>query len=566
MPFNNSDYAVTLPNQISPSQVLQQGIQLKERQLERGDALAERQRQFNEREKDRQLANQYKNADLISEGTDLSKHLTGDTIANDIATQKLSQAMPQFVAMAKSGASPVDLQMAISKWKNNVVPALDNIKREFQLGDEAAKKMKELYPDLDTESFLTDFRKDIHGRTIDPKTGELVASHLVQPSSFQSQLTNPDFLSKYAKGNKNLVDAITNPKGADDASIPSGSQDSHDVYAAKIPHWKTPNYTQEDVVKGGGFLPKGFVPQLKTKGESLSMDKVPDLEGKGNSVMIAGKNDYNRFAENPKTNLELIAATRQMYPSGINRKGYDDFSDVEKEYAKRQVLYNQFENLDRSNFAYKSSLRPSRTNVNINSGAVAKQDAIDNNSGTLLGHLEDAITNNPITVKVPVKGGGWGTATWGDLGKSDLTEPFKTTVTVPNADNTKPSSTKSVPYDKYLVSNDESGDKKIYGVYYKRNANGEMTDKYEIQKEIPLERYTERLVKGTTPLKYRADVIKKNVEEVKGKKEAVKNKSEYTNVTETKEGATLGVKNGKWYNIKTGKVVELNTQNHLKDI
>ena len=373
MAYNNSDMAVTLPNSpISPSQVLQQSIQLNERQQERGDALAERQRQFNEREKDRQLANQYKNADLIAEGTDLSKHLTGDTIANDIATQKLAQAMPQFVGMAKAGVSPVDLQMAISKWKNNVVPALDNIKREFQLGDEAAKKMKELYPDLDTESFLTDFRKDIHSRTIDPKTGELVASHLVQPSSFQSQLTNPDFLSKYAKGNKNLVEAIINPKGADDASIPSGSQDSHDVYAAKIPHWKTPNYTQEDVVKGGGFLPKGFVPQLKTKGESLSMDKVPDLEGKGNSVMIADKNDYNRFAENPKTNLELIAATRQMYPSGANRKGYDDFSDVEKEYAKRQVLYNQFENLDRSNFAYKSSLRPSRTNVNI-AAAKAKE-------------------------------------------------------------------------------------------------------------------------------------------------------------------------------------------------
>ena len=379
--YNNADMAVTLPNSpISPSQVLQQSIQLNERQQERGDALAERQRQFNEREKDRQLANQYKNADLIAEGTDLSKHLTGDTIANDIATQKLAQAMPQFVGMAKAGVSPVDLQMAISKWKNNVVPALDNIKREFQLGDEAAKKMKELYPDLDTESFLTDFRKDIHSRTIDPKTGELVASHLVQPSSFQSQLTNPDFLSKYAKGNKNLVEAIINPKGADDASIPSGSQDSHDVYAAKIPHWKTPNYTQEDVIKGGGFLPKGFVPQLKTKGESLSMDKVPDLEGKGNSVMIADKNDYNRFAENPKTNLELIAATRQMYPSGANRKGYDDFSDVEKEYAKRQVLYNQFENLDRSNFAYKSSLRPSRTNINV----AANRDVTFNDIATQL--------------------------------------------------------------------------------------------------------------------------------------------------------------------------------------
>ena len=363
MAYNNADMAFTLPNQITPSQVLQQSIQLKEREQERSDALAERQRQFDEREQDRKLANQYKNANLIQEGTDLSSHLTGDAIANNIATASLKDVLPKLYAMSKANGNPNDLAEAIYNWKSKVVPSLDNINSELTLSDKAIKQLKELNPDLDTEAITADYRKDIHNRTVD-QNGQLIPAQLVQKSDFQNNLPNPDFLSKYVRTNKNLVEAITNPKGADEATIPTGTQDSHDVYMAKVPHWKAPNYTQEDVVKGGGFLPKGFMPQLKTKGEPISMDKAPDLQGQGNSVMIADKNDYSRFSQDPKTNLELIAATRQMYPSSANRKGYDDFSDVEKEFAKRQVLYNQFENLDRSNFAYKSSLRPQRTTIN----------------------------------------------------------------------------------------------------------------------------------------------------------------------------------------------------------
>jgi hypothetical protein len=45
--------------------------------------------------------------------------------------------------------------------------------------------------------------------------------------------------------------------------------------------------------------------------------------------------------------------------------------------------------------------------------------------------------------------------------------------------------------------------------------------------------------------------VSKKVAPVKNKE----NKSEYTNITET-DGGTLGIKNGKWYNIKTGKLAK----------
>jgi len=357
MGYNNSDMAFTLPNQITPSQVLQQGIQLKERQLERNDALAERQRQFNEREQDKKLQNQYKNADIIAEQTDLSKHLTGDTIANDIATKKLAEAMPQFVGMAKAGASPVDLETAISQWKNNTVPALDNIKREFQLGDEAAKKMKEMNPELNTEALLTDFRKDVHNRTIDPKTGQLIPAHLVQPSEYQSQLTNPDFLSRYVQGNKNLVDAITNPKGLDKASALVGNPDSHVKYEANVPFWKKPNYEPTQAV--GGYLPNNVTPQLQIKGSELPMDKLPNSLTAGKPFNIIDKDVYDRFSQDPKTNLELISAVRKDYPQ------YDSFNNTEKEYIKRHVLYNQIQGLDQSEFHPTGGTKAPRTNINV---------------------------------------------------------------------------------------------------------------------------------------------------------------------------------------------------------
>ena len=393
MADNNQDWAVQLPNQAPAfGQVLQSMIGQQERQQERADSLAERQRQFNERQADRDLANQYKNAEMIKEGTDISKYLTGDAIANEIATKNIAQLLPQFTAMAKAGANPVDLQMSMAKAVNQVVPALNNIRKEYTLGDEAVKKMAELYPELDKEALLTKFREDVHNRTIDPQTGQLKPAHLVERSSFQDNLTNPDFLSNFVRGNKNLVESIVNPKGTDQASVLAGSPDSYVKYESKIPFWRKPSYSQEQI--NAGFLPKDIVPELKIKSSVLPMDKIDPKVSGNKPFNIIDKDVYDRFEQDPKTNLELIASARAEYPQ------YDKFNATEKEYVKRHILYNQINALDQSQFHPTQSTKPSKTNVNIAAPKAKEEVSIKD----VYAEINDAAKGRGIKNAYPISG------------------------------------------------------------------------------------------------------------------------------------------------------------------
>jgi hypothetical protein len=548
---NNQDFAFQLPDQFpAVGEVFQSMINRKEKQQERADSLAERQRQFNERQADRDLSNQYKNAQLIKEGTDLSNYMTGDAIANDTATKYISELLPNFVQMSKSGANPVDLQMAMSKAVNNVVPALSNIKRELTLGDDALKKLSELYPDLDKESFIKKYREDVHNRTIDKETGKLKPAQLVEASEFQNNLTNPDFLSTFVRGNKNLVESITNPKGTDQSSVLAGSPDSYVKYETKVPFWKKPSYTNEQVKEG--FLDKKIVPELVLKSSVLPMDKIDSKISENKPFNIIDKEVYNRFEEDPKSNLELIASARAEYPQ------YDKFNSTEKEYIKRHVLYNKINELDQNQFHPTQSTKPSKVTITN-----PKEDkigiAIEANTGILKENFDNAIENNPRVVVVPTKQGGNIYQTWGELGQNDLTKPFKATVDIvtKDAQGNQKVSTKTVPYDKYFVTPEN----KIYGAYYVRDANGAMTAKIGVQKEIPIRQYTEILVSKTTSPTNRKQVVDSNINEVLGESNnknqrttAPKQSSEYSNVTETNKG-TIGVKNGKWYDVKTGKPI-----------
>jgi hypothetical protein len=68
---------------------------------------------------------------------------------------------------------------------------------------------------------------------------------------------------------------------------------------------------------------------------------------------------YDRFSQEPKTNLELIQATRDKFPN------YDTFNPTEKEYAKRNVLFDKLSTLDQSQFYPTGSTRAPITNVNV---------------------------------------------------------------------------------------------------------------------------------------------------------------------------------------------------------
>lgn len=369
MAYSNIDQAVTLPNQFGkPGDVWQDAIARKDRlaerqaaQAERDRSFTERQREFDERQLDRNQQEEFRKIQMINEYTDLSKHQTGSDVANAVGDKIVRTQIPAFVEMAKKGASYSELYGAIVKGVGNTASAMDGIKKELVEADAAAKMLKEKFgKSVDTDAILKTARADIVNRRLD-KEHSFVNPLTVAPSEFTPKLADPRFLSKFITSDEDLANEIINPKGMDKIAVPTGTADAHNTYEAQIPYWKQPNFTPEILQKGGGFLPSGFVPQLKTKSEVIPLEKLPKEINENKPFTIADKGVYDRFVENPKTNLQLISKTRKAYPN------YDNFSDLEKEYAERHVLLNTIESLDRSSFQYKSTTKPARTNINISS-------------------------------------------------------------------------------------------------------------------------------------------------------------------------------------------------------
>lgn len=370
MAYNNIDQAVTLPNQFDkPGDVWQSAIERKDRtaerqaaQAERDRAFAERQREFDERQLDRNQQEEFRKIQMINEYTDLTKHQTGSDVANAVGDKIVRTQIPAFVEMAKKGASYSDLYGAIVKGVRNTATAMDGIKKELLEADSAAKLLKEKFgKSIDTDAVLKIARADIVNRRLDNEHS-FVNPLTVPPSEFTSKLSDPRYLSQFVVSDEDLSNEIINPKGMDEIAVPSGTADAHNTYEAKIPYWKQANFTPEMLQKGGGFLPQGFVPQLKTKSEVIPLEKLPAEINEKKPFTVISKDVYDKFVGNDAKNLQLIAKTRKQFPN------YDKFTDLEKEYAERNVLLNTIESLDRSNFRYKSTTKPARTSITNNIG------------------------------------------------------------------------------------------------------------------------------------------------------------------------------------------------------
>lgn len=152
-----------------------------------------------------------------------------------------------------------------------------------------------------------------------------------------------------------MTEAITAPKGLEKSSVFVGTPTENVRFDATIPFWMKPSFTQEQAP--GGFLQKGMQPKLEIKASALPVEAIPSSSKV--PYMAIDADVYDRFSQEPNTNLELIQATRDKFP------GYDKFNPTEKEYAKRNVLYDKLTTLDQSQFYPTASTRAPITNVNI---------------------------------------------------------------------------------------------------------------------------------------------------------------------------------------------------------
>ena len=351
---NLGSYAVTLPNIFqAPGQALESATQQIERQTEKMADRALREQEMAVRKAERDEAQMYRKMQTIQDLSDLSKYRTTSDVANAIGDKSVFSIQEKYINKAKSGTNIADLSSEMIRDISSVAQGMQAFKTESEAIEKRLADINKDFPNLDYGAIVADYRKEALGRRI--KGNEFINPLEVPASNFATQLGNPDFLSIYARGGKTLTEAIQAPKGLEKISVFSGTPMENTRYDAQLPFWKRPTFKSEEAP--GGFLPKGVIPKLELKADVLPAEAI-----KGSSkapFKVIDEQVYNTFTQNPAVNIELVQATRQQYPQ------YDTFNQVEKNYAKRNVLYNKLSEIDQSDFSPAASTRAPVTNVNI---------------------------------------------------------------------------------------------------------------------------------------------------------------------------------------------------------
>ena len=353
---NLGSYAVTLPNIFqAPGQALESATQQIERQTEKMADRALREQEMAERKAERDEAQMYRKMQTIQDLSDLSKYRTSSDVANAIGDKSAQDLSAKYIKKAQSGANPSDIMAEMGRDVSLVAQGMQAFKTESEAIEKRLADINKDLPNLDYGRAISDYRKEALSRRI--KGDEFINPLEVAPSTFASQLENPDFLSIYARGGNTLTEAIQAPKGLEKYSVFSGTPMENVKYEAQSPFWKAPTFTPDQVA--GGFLPKGVVPRLEIKSTTLPPESIKDSTEKA-PFKVIDEEVYNTFTQNPAVNIELIQATRQEFPQ------YDTLNPVSKQYAKRKVLYDKLAGIDKSDFYATASTRAPITNVNVN--------------------------------------------------------------------------------------------------------------------------------------------------------------------------------------------------------
>jgi ribosomal protein L32E len=330
MPEYSGDQAVTLPNLFpSPGSAMQSYIIGNQRNT---DSLLDWQYR---RQREDEM-NEWRKMNLIGDLTDLSKHQTGSDVANAIGDKQAAAILQKYTALAKT-MSPSELQAKVHGEMRNTISGMDALKNEMNMSDEQLKMMKQQYPDLDYSSMLKDYRKEILNRRL-AHDEKFVNPIEVTPSAFR--IDDPEFLSNYVTGNKRISESITNPKGLDPTDVFVGNHNQYTKFSAKVPFWRKPNFSDEQMKDG--FLKSKENPKLNFKTSTIPTESIPSSSGK--PFEVVDSDVYKKFSDDAGTQLELIAAAKKSFPN------YDKFNATEKEYAQRNELARMLKSLDQNDF------------------------------------------------------------------------------------------------------------------------------------------------------------------------------------------------------------------------
>ncbi len=298
----------------APGDALQQAIQNRDRQKERDFEINYR------LQKDKE-ADDWKKLGLIRELTDLDKYQTGEAAADAVGHQKMQELVSKYTSLAGK-MSPAELQYNITQDTGKTISGMQGMKDELVQSEASIKKLKQQFPNLDSEELTKLVRAETVHRRIE---GNDFANPLKANAPSSINLSDPDFLSNFIDVNKSLREAAVNPKNIQKGvSVLRGSPSSYTEYVGNLPFFMKDEFKTKE-----GFYNEKPEPQMSMKTETIPQGA---FSGVDKPINVLDKNAYEGLiSENSESEMALRKLAKSKYSN------YASMSDEEKEIARRDV-------------------------------------------------------------------------------------------------------------------------------------------------------------------------------------------------------------------------------------
>ena len=371
---NSADYAFTLPNYFpAPGQVLQSAIAQRERQLANEAEAAERKRQYDLRQQEKDEAEAFRKMQYLQEYTDPSKYQTGIDAADALTKDSLNNIYNKYRTLK---LDPVTLADALRGEVGDLVSATSAMKNEAKAFEQMLPAVKTQYKSVNTDALRQQFKGDLINRYVKGQG----FNKTPESSKILENLANPEYLADYTNDISSIVDVLKSKKEGERKFAFVGKSDQ-DVkkYGANIGFWEQPNV---DITKG--FLAPGTVPTVAAKSEQRT------ISGVDKPVSAVPDDVFMVFAKSPSSQAEIISATKKRF-NGSGLPAYNTLSDEDKASAQKSTLYDIITKVDQTGFNLEGVQTPNVTRVSTGGGTPSKTVDYD-----YINRIQKSINSNDI--------------------------------------------------------------------------------------------------------------------------------------------------------------------------
>ncbi len=350
---NSADYAFTLPNYFpAPGQVLQSAIAQRERQLANEAEAAERKRQYDLRQQEKDEAEAIRKMQYLQEYTDPSKYQTGVDAADALTKDSLNNIYNKFKNLK---LDPVALSDALRGEVGDLVSATTAMKNEAKAFEQLLPEVKQKYKSVNTNSLRQQFKSDLINRYVSGKG----FNKTPESSQILQNLDNPEYLADYINDISSIVD-MTNDKGQKVVAFVGKDDQNVKKYGANLGIWEKPDF---DI--NAGYLPPGTIPTSSIMSEQRPISGIKD------TVPVVTDKVFMEFAKSPSRQAEIIGATKKRF-NGSTLPAYNTLSNEEKMSAQKSTLYDIIKNVGQSGFTLEGIQTPNVTKIGMGGGAPSK--------------------------------------------------------------------------------------------------------------------------------------------------------------------------------------------------